>query len=552
MTEIVVPRPAATLIVVRDGASGIEVLLGEKTRKVNFAAGAFVFPGGAVDEGDHLAHTFFGSDRTDSECSKALGVESGGLSYWIAAIRECFEEVGILFASWKQGTCKDAAEFVNLLKKLRADLKTTDCTFSDLIQSAGLTLDAGALHYYSHWVTQAGSPRRYDTRFFIAAAPEGQTASHDGGELVSHRWVRPNDALDLDREGEISLMFPTFKTLEKLSEFSTVGELFADVRSRQIIQPMNPRKTVSAEGSKLVLPGDYVYAEAGKLDPENLGTTSRDIVPGVPVEIDKRVIRLTAPNPSVMTGPGTNTYIVGDTDNGFVVIDPGPNSPTHAHSIREITGGKVKWVLCTHTHVDHSPGALDLANDYDAKVYGRVANYPERQDGSFKPIKELSDGDHLAFGDITLIVVHTPGHASNHLCFLLPEARMLFSGDHIMQGSTVVINPPDGDMSQYMNALEKLKEMDFDWIAPGHGFLIDRPTEAIDRLLVHRQKRERKVIRAFSQIHGSSLNDLVSYAYDDVSSSLHPLAKRSLLAHLIKLEEEGVVESRGDDWFRVD
>ena len=548
MRDIVTPRPASTLILVRDGRLGLEILLGEKNSKVNFAAGAFVFPGGALDTTDLRINFRLAGGLTDEKANQILGIDDGGLSYWIAAIRECFEEVGVLLAKPSEKLLFNQDEFAAFCSRKRDELTCGQISFQEFVQEGSLVLEVDQLHYFSRWVTHAGSPRRYDTRFFIAQMPQGQVAQHDGGELIDHRWLSPSKALDLSGEGKLNLMFPTRKTLEKLQEFSSAGEALDYARSARPIAPMDPRLTIGSDGKKLLVPGDYAYAEAGKLDPEQRGTVSREIKPGVAVQLDKRVIRLTAPNPSVMTGPGTNTYILGDAINGFLVVDPGPENQEHIDSIRGVTSDQVRWILCTHTHVDHSPGARLLSLYSGARVLGCMPNYMERQDQEFCPHEQPTDGQVLHFGDVTIDVIHTPGHASNHLCFLFAEAHMLFTGDHIMQGSTVVINPPDGNMSDYFSSLSKLYDYEFDWIAPGHGFLMDNPHEAIDRLLVHRRKREAKVINALSLIGQGTIDDLTIKAYDDVSPALHPLAKRSLLAHLIKLLQEQRVLQDGNLW----
>ena len=546
--EIVTPRPASTLIIIRDGKAGVEVLLGEKTSKVNFAAGAFVFPGGALDESDSGDNFTISGDLSADKANQILGVSDGGVNYWIAAIRECFEEVGVLFAIPNRGGMFTETEFAVFESNERKKLARGEATFHETLKDAKCSLELEQLHYFSRWVTHAGSPRRYDTRFFIARMPQGQIAQHDGSELIDHRWVKPDDALRLNSQGKLNLMFPTQKTLEKLTEFSDVEEALNYVRNAPPATPMEPRLTVGAGGKKLLVPGDFAYAEAGKLDPEQLGTVSREIEAGVVVQIDKRVSRMTAANASIMTGPGTNTYILGDDLNGYLVIDPGPDNARHIELVRDLTSDKVNGILCTHTHIDHSPGAAPLSRLTGAPIFGRLAENMDRQDSSFVPDEELSDGDELKFGDLTIDVLHTPGHASNHLCFLFEEARMLFTGDHIMQGSTVVINPPDGDMSAYFSSLNKLYDYQFDWIAPGHGFLMDNPHEAVNRLLIHRQKRETKIVNALSILGEGTIDELVVTAYDDVSETIHQLAKRSLLAHLVKLQQEAKVNLNKDVW----
>ena len=548
MHEIVTPRPASTLILVRDGQSGLEVLLGEKTSKVNFAAGAFVFPGGALDSTDLGINFALSEALTDDRANQLLGVHDGGLSYWIAAIRECFEEIGVLLAKPIANLLFTQDEFAAFRSKKRDELMRGEITFQEIMKEGNLVLEVDQLHYFSRWITHARSVRRYDTRFFIAQMPQDQVAEHDGIELVDSRWLTPSEALRLSGKGRLSLMFPTQKTLEKLQEFFSVDEALDYARLARPIMPMDPRITIGSDGKRLLLPGDYAYAEAGKLDPEQRGTVSREIKPGVVVQLDRRVTRLTAANPSVMTGPGTNTYILGDKINGFLVIDPGPENQEHIDLIRGFTADQVRWILCTHTHVDHSPGARLLSLYTGARVFGRMPDYSERQDQTFSPYEQPTHGEVMQFGDVRIDVIHTPGHASNHLCFLFVEARMLFTGDHIMQGSTVVINPPDGDMSDYFSSLNKLYDYQFDWIAPGHGFLMDNPHEVIDRLLVHRRKREAKVINALSLLGRGTIDDLTMSAYDDVSPALHPLAKRSLLAHLIKLLQERRVLQDGNLW----
>ena len=172
----------------------------------------------------------------------------------------------------------------------------------------------------------------------------------------------------------------------------------------------------------------------------------------------------------------------------------------------------------------------------------------EGQDGAFRPARELAHGERLAAGDATLRVLHTPGHASNHLCFLLEEEKLLFTGDHVMQGSTVVINPPDGDMAAYFASLEALLAEDIEWFAPGHGFLVGSPHELVRLLLRHRRHREAKVLAGLRSQGPAHVEALVAGVYYDVPERLHGLAQRSLLAHLLKLEGDGLAEQTPAGW----
>jgi glyoxylase-like metal-dependent hydrolase (beta-lactamase superfamily II) len=174
------------------------------------------------------------------------------------------------------------------------------------------------------------------------------------------------------------------------------------------------------------------------------------------------------------------------------------------------------------------------------------ARFPERQDATFAPVRELANGERLEVGGHVLRVLHTPGHASNQLCFLEERERLLFTGDHLMQGSTVVINPPDGDMAVYLASLRLLMTEEIEFIAPGHGFLMGKPHEMVERVLVHRVARENKVLASLAAYGPATLEDLVPHVYDDVPARMHPVASRSLLAHLIKLREERrAVEAEG-------
>lgn len=271
-----------------------------------------------------------------------------------------------------------------------------------------------------------------------------------------------------------------------------------------------------------------------------------ELVPGEATLIATGVRRLVAPNPGMMTGPGTNTYLVGD--EAVAVIDPGPRIDRHLDAIRSQSPGPIRWILCTHTHPDHSPGAMPLAEATGAELLGMPAPDGKSQDRTFSPDRVLSDGDTLESPEFTLLAVHTPGHASNHLCYRHEGHRWLFTGDHIMNGSTVVIDPPDGNMRDYLDALERLKTLDLAALAPGHGAVIDNPVEIINWLIDHRMEREAKVVRKMETNPALTLDELTPIVYDEVDPGLHRLASRSLLAHLLKLEADGRARCVADRW----
>jgi glyoxylase-like metal-dependent hydrolase (beta-lactamase superfamily II) len=272
------------------------------------------------------------------------------------------------------------------------------------------------------------------------------------------------------------------------------------------------------------------------------------IQPGIAISLSPHVRRVTARNPGVMTGPGTNSYLVGAGET-WAVIDPGPTDDRHLQALLDAAPGPIRYILVTHTHRDHSPGAAPLKSATGALLLGRTTPHPHWQDPAFAPDRELRHDDRLTLGDgNTLRVVHTPGHASNHLCFLLEAQRILFTGDHIIQGSTVVIDPPDGDMGAYLGSLESLLREPLDYLGPGHGTLIAQPHEAIRALVQHRLRRESKVLRVLPRQHPADLPTLVRGVYDDVSPQLHAVAERSLLAHLLKLEAEGRARRVAESW----
>jgi glyoxylase-like metal-dependent hydrolase (beta-lactamase superfamily II) len=243
-----------------------------------------------------------------------------------------------------------------------------------------------------------------------------------------------------------------------------------------------------------------------------------------------------------MTGPGTNTYLVG-TD-AVVVIDPGPEHAEHHDRIVEAGAGRIRWIVATHTHADHSPGVAALAASTGAEVLAFDA-----RDG-LTIDRRLADGDCVGEG-FSLLARHTPGHASNHLCFELADEALLFSGDHIMQGSTVVITPTDGDMGAYLTSLRLLAQLPLAAIAPAHGHVLDDPAAVIDYYLRHRTEREEHLAEALARRGRSTVSELVADVYTDVPEALHPVARYSVWAHLLHLRDQGRALGSGgldDHW----
>ncbi|MFM2253515.1 MAG: hypothetical protein RJB68_1852 [Pseudomonadota bacterium] len=278
-----------------------------------------------------------------------------------------------------------------------------------------------------------------------------------------------------------------------------------------------------------------------------------------PTPLLRNVLRLTAPNPGVMTGPGTNSYLVGEPATGFTVIDPGPADPDHLHRLWQAAafedgaGGNILRIVCTHSHPDHSPGAAPLQAlcQGGPPILGLPSAPTARAASAFTPDRSLLNQELLAHMlpglDVesalkpvhTLQVIYTPGHAANHVCLLLEEDGLLFSGDHILNGSTTVIDPPDGNMHDYLQSLDALsaacEEHQVQFILPAHGHVMEAALDAIAHLKAHRLKREAKIAAVMQAHPHGSMDDWLPLAYDDVDPRIWPVAKRSLLAHVERI-----------------
>jgi recombination protein RecT len=285
-----------------------------------------------------------------------------------------------------------------------------------------------------------------------------------------------------------------------------------------------------------------------------------------PVPLLKNVMRLTAPNPGMMTGPGTNSYIIGTLDTGYIVIDPGPNDAAHIQRLFEATQGDILKIVCTHSHADHSPGAKPLqalcssSGLTPPQIYGLPSGVHASSNSYFLPdillqnkeqVRLLSprleadfEGKLDAELSTTIEVIFTPGHAENHVCLALVEDGLLLSGDHILNGSTTVINPPDGHMGDYLKSLDQLTELCQKYaitqILPAHGYVLDHAERVIAHLKAHRLGREEKIAGVMQAHPTGTLDDWVAKAYDDVPHRLWPVAKRSLLAHVEHIRSQAV------------
>jgi len=276
-----------------------------------------------------------------------------------------------------------------------------------------------------------------------------------------------------------------------------------------------------------------VPQEAGLETPESRAPART----GEVQRLARDVWRVVAPNPSPLTGPGTNTYVLGR--ERPVVIDPGLDDPVHLERVLEAAGGRVSSILCTHSHPDHSPGAAWLRERTGAPVLGRPAPDDGFQDRAYAPDATFEHGQRIEYDGEALVAIHTPGHASNHVCFLHEASGWLYTGDHLMSGSTVVIIPPDGSMRLYLESLEGLSARPVRSLVPGHGALMPDGPDEIARVVRHRLAREGRLVAALSARRLATLDDVLAEVYADVPAAMHGYARYSLRAHADKLVEEG-------------
>lgn len=540
--EPAVLRNAATVLLLRDTANGIEVLMTRRSMTASFAPGAYVFPGGGIDAADGAAHDYSTRRATQSDLH---------LTQAIAAIRESFEELGVLLAKHADGRHVNTADIAALDRK---------APFAAQCQARGLTLAGADVFVLAHWVTDRDLPRRFDVPFLVARMPEGQEPVADESEQFEPEWIRPADALARHATGKFFIIFPTIRSLERLQHHATVNAVLQACASEKPLWTSCPRAGFLQGVEARYMEHEAAYGELELTSPDGQIVHHLDWQTDAPVRLLKNVMRLTAPNPGVMTGPGTNSYLVGDAASGYIAIDPGPADADHLQRLYNAAGGDIRLIVCTHSHPDHSPGARPLQAICEAagkrpQIAGLPSAPTARADSTFTPDRVLLNQELLALVSIgqkadsipeinqnsyTLKVLYTPGHAANHLCLVLVEDGLLFSGDHILNGSTTVINPPDGNMNAYLDSLDLLSnacdEHNIDFILPAHGYAIGQAKTAIAQLKAHRLRREAKIMSVMQTLPDGTLDDWVPLAYDDVDERIWPVAKRSLLAHVERLQ----------------
>ncbi|MDQ2677497.1 MAG: hypothetical protein M3Y51_02040 [Actinomycetota bacterium] len=257
--ESVPVRDAATVMLLRESTEGLEVCMLRRNLNSDFVGGAYVFPGGGVDPGDSdRALERVTQGRTDADASRLVGVERGGLAFWVAAIRESFEEAGVLLARGGDGSVVSFEDppVAERFEVHRRAVDTAQRTLLEVCHEESLQLDVGSMHYFSRWITPLGAPRRYDTRFFVAAAPDGQVALHDDREVIATTWLTPAQALADHESGKMTMIFPTVRTMVALSRFDRAEDVLAHAADQAEVNPILPMLRDEGGGVRLVLPGD--------------------------------------------------------------------------------------------------------------------------------------------------------------------------------------------------------------------------------------------------------------------------------------------------------
>jgi glyoxylase-like metal-dependent hydrolase (beta-lactamase superfamily II)/8-oxo-dGTP pyrophosphatase MutT (NUDIX family) len=480
------PRPASTVVPLRDSGGGLELLITVRPKSMRFMGGATVFPGGAVSPSDTDPRWDRASTLTPPRASELLGESDPrtALAAFVCAMREAFEEVGFVAGEGP------------LEKLTRSDAHSSH-GFLEACLANGIRLATDLLHPAGGFVTPLGSSVRFDARFFVVVAPRGWEPDPDPREVAECRWVTAAEALDDFANGRAVMAPPTVEML-------------------QILKGLNSSDAVIDELSRSRV-GDGGFILRAPVAPLT--------------EV------LLAPNPSLMTGPGTNTYVVGSGPRA--VIDPAVDEPDFIEAVTE-AAGDIAAILVTHRHSDHVGGVAELAKLTAAPVRA-FGNEPA---GGIEVVP-VADEELIEIPGTTLRAIHAPGHAPDHLCFVMDQ--WLFAGDNVLGEGTSVIAPPEGSMSAYLSSLRRLRELPIENLLTGHFRPLDDAHAVLDRYIAHRLGREQLIVDAL-RAGATTPDEIVAIAYRDTPDYLHPVARYSTLAHLGMLEEQGRVERLPGGW----
>lgn len=494
-----VPKDAAAVVLVRanEDARGPEIFWARRSEKMAFQPGFYAFPGGQRDASDAEVEVEGAADR---ETATMIA----------CAARELFEELGVLAARGAESLTK--GQFASVLD----DLTSGRMTFAELLKHYGLNLDARDFKYAGRWVTPPFSPRRFDTLFFVVECPRKQEPRPITGEFDAGGWERASEAHARWRRYELMAAPPVMHAVRTIA-----GGLTEDLTERFLSVPQARREPVRRIE---FLPGFVCFP---------LRTPTK---------------------PPATT---TNCYVVGTRD--FVVFDPGSPYEDEQDALLEFVeeleaeGRILREIILTHHHPDHVGGVERLREQLAGNV--RVAAHrltAEALEGRVRVDRFIEDGDVIELEgepSISLRALHTPGHTRGHLSFYDERAGALLTGDNIVGLGSVLIDPEEGSVRDYLTTLEGYRALPrLVALFGGHGPAVANPTAKIEEYVEHRLMREREVLAAV-RAGASTPEEIVALAYKDVPPRMHALAARAVLAHLIKLVEDGLVERRGDSSF---
>lgn len=482
------PRDASAVIVFRRAASGVEVFWLEREQRLSFAGGFFAFPGGKVDKADAQV--------------PVEGASGQAAQVIVTAARELFEETGLLIA---RGAAVDQSSLDALRKQV-----LEGGSFAEVLNARGLTLHAADFVPAGRWLTPPYLQVRFDARFFLVEAPAQQQATVWPGELAAGEWIRPQDALERWEEGSALLHPPNLNALRVMARFTTVA----------------------AAASELAAPpwcDDFVARH---------------------LEFQRGVHVVPLLTPTLPPATHTNAYLLGTKD--LLIVDPG--SPDDEECARLVTvvrelmadGAVPCAIVLTHHHGDHTGGVKYVSEQLSLPVWAHALSADRVP---VKVSRLLADGDVLELDGpfpMRWRVLHTPGHATGHVCLIDERSKAGIVGDMVSSVSTIIIDPPEGDMAVYLKQLERLRELPLGALFPAHGPIVAHGVAKLEEYLTHRAWREAKVLEAvgsFSMPVG--LDEVVPRAYDDVSAFIWPIAERNTVAILQKLvaEERVMVEA---------
>ena len=480
----------------------IEVFWVRRAESLRFMGGWYSFPGGGLSQRDET--TFAPGVTGHSGDHQSSDEENGRLV--ACAIRELFEEAGILPAKEPPEGGRTSP---SVLSELREELLGKRISLLDVAQRLGCTLDPSRLTFAGRWITPASSPIRFDARFFLLEWPESEVLQPlvVPGELEEGKWIAPSEAIERWQRGEVLIAPPGLYILRGLAE---------DGPDKALPRLQHPRNI-----------------DVGPF-------RRREFLPGVQL--------LPLRTETLPPATHTNAYVLGNRE--MVLVDPGASDETEIERLRQAAraleqeGGKFTGIWLTHHHRDHIGAVTAMQEFLAVPVWAHALTAERVASAGIKVQHEFADGQRLVIdGDppLTLRVIHTPGHARGHLCFFEERLRAVMAGDLVAGRGTIVIDPPEGNMDEYLHSLQRVIDLEPRYLLPGHGPLVTQAVVKLKETIEHRQWREEKVLASWR----SGLRqprEMLPHVYEDIAPAAYPLAERQILAHLERLKKLGAIE----------